>query len=84
MVIAVQSGTWMGHDWPKAEVKIRETSRTDYVMVYRAVAPELADLLIDQQRKCAALKVQVSPQETSLRQLEHLQEESLYITRQAR
>ena len=54
MVIAVQSGTWMGHDWPEAKVKIRETSRTDYVMVYRGVAPELADLLIDQQRKCAA------------------------------
>ena len=26
-VIAVQSVTWMGHDWPEAKVKIKDTSR---------------------------------------------------------
>ncbi len=53
----------MGHDWPEANVKIKETSRTDYVMVYRGVAPEMVDLLIDKQRICAALKQLVSLQE---------------------
>ncbi len=84
VVIAVQSVTWMGHDWPEAKVKIKETSRTDYVMVYRGVAPESADVLIDQQRRYAELKVQVRQQEDSLRRLEHAQEESQSIPRQAR
>ncbi len=84
MVIAVQSVIWMGHDWPEANVKVKETGRTDYVMVYRGVAPEMVDLLIDQQHKCAALTVLVSQQEVLLRQLEDAQEESQYRTRQAR
>jgi len=34
MIIAVQSVVWMGHDWPEAYLKIKETSHTDYVMGY--------------------------------------------------
>jgi len=83
-VIAVQSVMWMGHEWPEANVKIKETDRTDYVMVYRGVAPEMVDLLIDQQHRCAALDVQVRQQEVLLRQLEDAQEESQYRSRQAR
>ncbi len=82
-VIAVQSVRWMGHHWPEAHVKVKDTGRTDYVMVYR-VTPEMVDLLIDQQHRCAALDVQVSQQEVVLRQLEDAQEESQYRTRQAR
>ena len=65
MVIAVQSVIWMGHDWPEAKVKIK-TSCTAYVMVYRGLAPEMVDLLINNQRMCAELKVLVSKQETQL------------------
>jgi len=83
-VIAVQSVMWTGHEWPEANVKIKETGRTDYVMVYRGVAPEMVDLLIDQQHRCAALDVQVSQQEVLLHQLEDAQEESQYRSRQAR
>ena len=57
----------MGHDWPEAKVKIKDTSRTDYVMVYPGLARELADLLINHQHKCAVLKSQVRQQEDSLR-----------------
>jgi hypothetical protein len=53
-------------------------------MVYRGVAPEMVDLLIDQQHKCAALNLQVSQQEVVLHQLEDAQEESQYIRKQAR
>ena len=60
VVIAVQSVVWMGHDWPEAKVKIKETSRTDFVMVYRGLAPVMVDLLIEKQRICAELKVLVS------------------------
>ena len=54
MIIAVQSVIWMGHDWPEANWKVKETSRTDYAMEYWGVAPEMADLLIDMPRICAA------------------------------
>ena len=84
VVIAVQSVIWMGHDWPEAKVKIKETSRTDYVMVYRGLAPEMVDLLIDKQRMCSELKVLVSKQETQLRTLEDKHEESQVKSRQAR
>ena len=83
-VIAVQSVTWMGHDWPEAKVKIKDTSRTDYVMVYRGLAPELADSLINHQHKCAVLKSQVRQPEDSLHRFEDEQEESQSITGQAR
>ncbi len=55
MIIAIQSVVWMGHDWPEANLKIKETSCTDYVMGYWGVALEMADLLIDKRRICAAL-----------------------------
>ena len=84
VVIAVQSVTWMGHDWPEAKVKIKETSRTDYVMVYRGLAPEMVDLLIDKQRMCTELKVLVSKQETQLQTLEDKLLESQFKSRQAR
>ena len=84
VVIAVQSVIWMGHDWPEAKVKIKETSRTDYVMVYRGLAPEMVDLLIDNQRMCAELKVLVSKQETQLQTLEDELEESQVNSRQTR
>ncbi|KAL0032517.1 hypothetical protein WJX77_004843 [Trebouxia sp. C0004] len=57
VVIAVQPVVWMGHEWPEAKVRIKETSRTDYVMVYRGLAPEMVDLLIDKQRMYAELKI---------------------------
>ena len=84
MVIAVQSVVWMGHDWPEAKVKIKETSRTDYVMVYRGLASEMVDLLIDKQRMCAELKVLVSKQEAQLQTFEDKHEESQVKSRQAR
>lgn len=84
VVIAVQSVIWMGHDWPESKVKIKETSRTDYVMVYKGLAPEMVDLLIDKQRLCAELKVLVSRQESQLRKLEDMHEESQFRSRQAR
>ncbi|KAL3143544.1 hypothetical protein ABBQ38_002343 [Trebouxia sp. C0009 RCD-2024] len=56
VVIAVQSVMWMGHEWPEAKVKVKETSRTDYVMVYRGLSPEMVDLLVDKQRMCTELK----------------------------
>ena len=84
VVIAVQSVVWMGHEWPEAKVKIKETSRTDYVMVYRGLALEMVDLLIDKQRMCAELKVAVSKQEVQLQQLEDMHEESQFRPRQAR
>ena len=82
VVIAVQSVIWMGHDWPEAKVKIKETM-SDYVMVYRGLAPEMVDLLIDKQRMCTELKVLVSKQETQLQTLEDKHEESQVKSRQA-
>ncbi|KAA6429165.1 MAG: hypothetical protein FRX49_00562 [Trebouxia sp. A1-2] len=76
VVIAVQSVIWMGHEWPEAKVKVKETSRTDYVMVYRGLAPEMVDLLIDKQRMCTELKALVSKQETQLQTLEDELQES--------
>ena len=84
VVIAVQSVIWMGHEWPEAKVKVKETSRTGYVMVYRGLAPEMVDLLIDKQRKCTELKALVSKQETQLQTLEDELQESQVKSRQAR
>ena len=84
VVIAVQSVVWMGHEWPEAKVKIKETSRTDYVMVYRGLAPEMVDLLIDKQRMCAELKIAVNKQAVQLQKLEDMHEESQFRSRQAR
>lgn len=84
VVIAVQSVIWMGHEWPEAKVKVKETSRTDYVMVYRGLAPEMVDLLIDKQRMCTELKALVSKQETQLQTLEDELQESQVTSRQAR
>ncbi|DBA85175.1 TPA: hypothetical protein ACH3X2_005888 [Trebouxia sp. C0005] len=83
VVIAVQSVIWMGHEWPEAKVKVKETSRTDYVMVYRGLAPEMVDLLIDKQRMCTELKAPVSKQETQLQTLEDELQESQVTSRQA-
>ncbi|DBA71813.1 TPA: hypothetical protein ACH3X2_010966 [Trebouxia sp. C0005] len=83
VVIAVQSVIWMGHEWPEAKVKVKETSRTDYVMVYRGLAPEMVDLLIDKQRMCTELKALVSKQETQLQTLEDELQESQVTSRQA-
>lgn len=84
VVIAVQSVIWMGHEWPEAKVKVKETSRTDYVMVYRGLAPEMVDLLIDKQRLCTELKALVSKQETQLQTLEDDLQESQDKSGQAR
>ncbi|KAL3133384.1 hypothetical protein ABBQ38_007252 [Trebouxia sp. C0009 RCD-2024] len=83
VVIAVQSVVWMGHEWPEAKVKLKETSRTDYVMVYRGLAPEMVDLLIDKQRMCAELKIAVNKQAVQLQKLEDMREESQFRPRQA-
>ena len=84
VVIAVQSVVWMGHEWPEAKVKIKETSRTDYVMVYRGLAPEMVNELMDMQRMCAELEKAVSMQDVQLRRLEDMHEESQFRPRQAR
>ena len=65
-------------------MKIKETSRTDYVMVYRGLAPEMVDFLIDKQRMCAELKIAVNKQAVQLQKLEDMHEESQFRSRQAR
>lgn len=84
VVIAVQSAMWMWHEWPEAKVKIKETSRTVYVMVYRGLGPEMVDLLIEKQRMCAELKITVSKQQIQLHKLEEMDKEFQSRPRQAR
>ena len=55
VVIAVQSVEMMGHEWPEASVKVKESRCTDYVMVYKGLDPEMVDIFIEQQRLCAEL-----------------------------
>ncbi|KAL3139593.1 hypothetical protein ABBQ38_003912 [Trebouxia sp. C0009 RCD-2024] len=83
VVIAAQSVVWMGHEWPEAKVKIKETTGTDYVMVYKGLAPEMLDSLIDKQRMCAELRIAVSKQEIQLQKPEDMHEESQFRPRQA-
>ena len=65
-------------------MRIKETSRTDYVMVYRGLAPEMVDFLIDKHRMCADLKIAVSKQEIQLQKPEDMHVESQFRPRQAR
>ncbi|KAL3135945.1 hypothetical protein ABBQ32_006988 [Trebouxia sp. C0010 RCD-2024] len=52
-------------------------------MVYRGLAPEMVDLLIDKQRMCAELKIAVNKQAVQLQKLEDTHEESQFRPRQA-
>lgn len=83
-VLAVQSVPWMGHEWPEAKLTVRETSRTDFVMVYSGVVPELVVDFIDSQQQCATFKQQIHQQGLELQQLVDLHEQDQARSSQAR